>query len=392
MRRLPALLAPFLLVAAGPPQAPDAGAAALAPDAEERWVPFELTPGNQVRFAMILDGRPVTAVLDTGVSFSVLSSRYARDHGMPVRPAGSATAIGGAVPIGWVAVGQASIGGLTRRGGGMVVADLPAAATGGGGDADLLVGRDLVGAAALDLDYPNHRLRLIASGRLPFAGATAPLWLLPGRQVYATRVRVGGREVGPVIVDTGDGAALTLAQPSWSAAGLDALPATTGVAFGVAGPIVIGLAVAPEIDMGEVTAPDVEVRSEAAGGFSETIGVAGRIGSGLLGRYRVLLDPGAERMVLAPGPDVDRPPVRSTSGLLLRLQSDRLAVLHVMHGGPAEAAGWRAGEAICAVDGAPVTAAAAAAVTGWTVGTPGRAVRLSLCGGPERVLTLRRFY
>ena len=40
-------------------------------------------------------------------------------------------------------------------------------------------------------------------------------------------------------------------------------------------------------------------------------------GSGFLQDYRVLLDPGAGRMVLAPGPGAGRLPLRSTSGLLL---------------------------------------------------------------------------
>ena len=60
------------MIAAAPPQTeptPTPGYSLLAADAEQRWVPFTLTAGNQIRFAMTLDGQPVTAVLDTGVSY-----------------------------------------------------------------------------------------------------------------------------------------------------------------------------------------------------------------------------------------------------------------------------------------------------------------------------------
>ena len=79
------------------------------------------------------------------------------------------------------------------------------------------------------------------------------------------------------------------------------------------------LAILPAVTLGQQAIRNVEVRVEPTGGFSETIGVAGRIGSGLLQRYRVLLDPTAGRMVLSPYADADAPPLRSTSGLLVGL-------------------------------------------------------------------------
>jgi predicted metalloprotease with PDZ domain len=114
--------------------------------------------------------------------------------------------------------------------------------------------------------------------------------------------------------------------------------------------------------------------------------VAGRIGSGFLRRYRVLLDPSAGQMLLSPGPEADAPPVRSTSGLLVERQADALVVLHVMKGGPADSAGWRAGERICSVDGVTPPGG------DWPAGTPGRTVALGLCGGETRALTLAAFY
>lgn len=375
------------------PRADWAGRSALADDAERRWIPFDLTPGNQIRFTMSVDGRPVTAILDTGVSYSVLAQRYADAHGLAVRAEGRATVIGGTVAIGRVATRTVAIGAVTRRGGSLAVADLPAAATGSALAVDLLVGRDLTAPYALEIDYRARRFRLLRSGSAPFSGATAPLSIAPDRMIYVSALTVGGRTLAPMVVDTGDGSAVTLGTPAWQAVRPAAGTVTTTVSFGLAGPVVNDLAIVPELRLGAAIARDVEVRVEPVGGFSDTIGVAGRIGSGFLQRYRVLLDPAAGHMLLAATPGGDAPAVRSTSGLLLALAGDRLRVLHVMRGGPAAADGWRGGDTICAVDGTRIGPGyAGSALAGWSAGTPGRTVALDRCDGTRRTLTLRRFY
>ena len=398
MRRalLLSLSPPLLFVIATPaaaaPVTTDAPVATLAADAEDRWVAFDLTPGNQIRFAMSLDDRPATAILDTGVSYSVVARHFATAGGMTVRQEGRADVVGGTVEVGLVATRSISLGGLTRSGGTLAVADLPAAATGSSSAVDVLVGRDLTAGYALDIDYAARRFRLLRSGRMPFLGVAAPLSILPTRQIYVTSITLNGARLHPMIVDTGDGSAVTVNAAGWARTGLPAPPTST-VSFGLAGPVVADLSIVPALSVGELAARNVEVRVEPAGGFSDTVGAAGRIGSGFLQRYRVLLDPGAGHMILAPGADADRPPLRSTSGLLVGLAGDRLRILHVMRNSPAAAAGWRDGDTICAVDGQAVTAAyVTSPLASWSTGRPGRVVRLTPCGGGPRPLTLRRFY
>ena len=71
------LPAPLAASMAPEPLAPMPDRMVLALDAEAQWVPFELTPGNQIRFRMTIDGRAATAILDTGFSQSVISRRWA---------------------------------------------------------------------------------------------------------------------------------------------------------------------------------------------------------------------------------------------------------------------------------------------------------------------------
>ena len=102
---------------------------------------------------------------------------------------------------------------------------------------------------------------------------------------------------------------------------------------------------------------------------------------------------------IVPYHQVERPPDMRIDELPLRRvlvevaqEGTRLKVLHVMRNSPAAESGWRAGVQICAIDGIGVADADSSVIQGWSVGAPGRQVRLTLCGGSERSLTLARFY
>ncbi len=84
---------------------------------------------------------------------------------------------------------------------------------------------------------------------------------------------------------------------------------------------------------------------------------------------------------------------KSRSGLRSLLSGDRLVVTHVSNGSPAEAAGWRVGEEIVAVNG-------------WRTGSPeftdelsywdfwpaGTVVQLTMADGTERELSLADYH
>lgn len=366
----------------------------LTADTETRWVAFDLTPGNQIRFAMQVDGKQATAILDTGVSFSVASRTFARAAALPHADApGRAAAIGGAVPLRWATVDTLALGGLERKGGRLAVVDLAPVSTSSAESVDILLGSDVLSCCALDIDYDARRFRLLPSGRMPFAGESVPLRIGPTTQVFISEISVAGRRITPLIVDTGDGSAVTLSQSAWARSGATPARTTTAIAFGLGGAIETDVAILPQIGFGRRSEANVEVRVEAAGGFSDQTGTAGRIGSGLLQRFRVLLDPRAGHMVVSAGQGAGRMPVRSTSGLLIGHDRGRLRVLHVMRGGPAAAAGWKDGELICTVDGSSVPPDAQGSVdTRWSAGVPGRTVAFGMCDGGRRTLTLRHFY
>lgn len=361
----------------------------LAPDAEARWVPFELTAYNQIRFTMQAGGRTASAILDTGISHTVVTRPLADALALKPQARGRASAIGGSVAIRWADGPPLVLGGLSRSGGRVAVADMPAFQ---GQGADLYIGADLLGCCALEIDYAARRFRILPSGRMPFTGDSAPLSRMRGSGAFVTEIRLGDRTLRPMLVDTGDGSWLTMTREAWSAVRPPAARVTTTLGYGAGGPLVSEATILPSVSLGGRATGEVEARIEPANGFSAGAGMAGRIGTGLLMRYHVLLDPGAGRMVLRPLPGPPSPPIRSTSGLLLDYSKGSLEILHVMRGSPAEAAGWRAGERICAADGVAARDGVADGKVDWTIGAPGRIVRLTGCDGRERPIILRQFY
>lgn len=379
-------LLPLALAASSvsaPGEAPRDGIT-LAPDSEARWIAFDLTPSNQIRFEAVLNGRPVRAILDTGLTNTLATRDFATRVRLAIGRSQRALAIGGGVEVAWAPGGTLVMGGLTRRGGRIAVPDAPGQDRFG---ADLLIGSDVLSCCALDIDYTARRFRILPTGRMPFTGPTAPLALQRGSEVPVTEIRLGGARLRPMIVDTGDGAAITLSRAAWISANYRSATLTTTLGWGIGGALVSEAAVIQGFALGGGTLSETEVRIEGEGGYSASAGAAGRIGTGLLLRYRVLLDPRAGRMVLQPA--LSPPPVlRSTSGLLLGTEGTHLRVLHVMRGSPAADADWREGDTICTADGAPV----AGRPIEWSAGVAGRVVMLGMCDGTARTLTLRKFY
>lgn len=364
-------------------------ATTLAPDTEARWIDFQLTAYNQIRFPIEVNGHVSWAILDTGLSDTIVTSRFARTAGLKPARRQRALAIGGGVEVGWADADSIRFGGLTRSHGRVGVAD-PAGGIRFG--ADVLVGADVLSCCALDLDHDAHRFRILPSGRMPFTGSTAPLRRRTPNGVYQSEITIAGKLLKPIIVDTGDGGALTLSRSAWASTGYRDARITTTLGWGMGGPVVTDTLIVPSFAFADLPPRAAEVRIEGEGGFTASVGAAGRLGTGMLQRYRVLLDPRAGRMILQPGKTVAMPFPRSTSGLLVEFTGTALRIVHVMRGSPAAAGGWKAGEVICSADGVPVPEDVKDGTIEWTIGTPGRVVRLGLCDGTERSLTLADFY
>jgi hypothetical protein len=227
-----------------------------------------------------------------------------------------------------------------------------------GSPADAVIGRDLIEAGPLTLDYPQRTLTLYRSGvpsPTPLAGAT----------ILALRVL----DDRPAVAASLDGQA-----PSWFAL-------ATGAGFGVR--LEPGSDIASRLarerwipyteetpNAGTMTGRLVRARSMSLGGLlfyqplvalvgaqeSPASGLAGALGSGLLSRLIVTLNEAQGSATFVAPPGATRPQLFDPSGLVLAMRRDAIVVERVLPGSGAAEAHLRPGDDILSINGlAPAT-------------------------------------
>jgi membrane-associated protease RseP (regulator of RpoE activity) len=134
-----------------------------------------------------------------------------------------------------------------------------------------------------------------------------------------------------------------------------------------------------------------EFHSSGAGSF-RTLRLAGLVGAGVRGRFRVIFDRPHAAMYLLPPTDGARPTFpKDRAGLQTYFRGRYLEILFVAPGSPGEAGGWKAGDQIVAIDGAPI-APSHPTLPAWQSRPPGTKVLLKDGRGAIRPLTLRDYY
>lgn len=379
-----------------PLAAPTAAAAqpvhAAAP-VDQGWIAFTPARGGAILFDMRLNGEPMRALLDTGATRSVLSSASAQRLGLALHPGRRVAATGGPISLSAAGGIRLQVGAFVATDMEISVADLAALRTSLGAPFDVIIGMDVLGGRALDIDYPAGRFRLAPSGsELP--GATAfPLRFDASHIVHWIEAPLAGSAPMRLHIDTGDDRYLEMTAAAASRLDRRGLRSTTFASRGLAGLVVEELITLPRLTLGPFPLSDVPITIEGPGGFAASRHVDGMIGISLLSRFRTLIDFPAGRVLLLADPRPAPSPPRSTAGLQFDRHESTLEVIHVMANSPASAAGWRAGDCIRAVDGVAVASVDRDPRTaGWSRSTPGRSVTLTMCDGTARSLTLARFY
>jgi predicted aspartyl protease len=386
-----ALLAMAVAAPAGasPRPAPAEGAAV-----EQGWIAFTPAPGGTILFDMSLNGQPVRALLDTGATRSIVSTALAQRLGLPLQASHIVSATGGPVSL-------AAAGGIRLQVGPVVatdmvinVADLAALVASLGAQFDVVLGMDVLGRRALDIDFAAHRFLLAASG-LDLPGATPfPLrFSTPNRIVHWIEAPLTNSAPMRLHIDTGSDGYLELTPAAAARLDRQGVRSTTLASRGLAGLAIEELITLPRLTLGPLPLSDVPITIEAPGGFIASRRVDGLIGMPMLSGFHSVIDFPAGRVLLLANPSSMPPAPRSTAGLQFDYHDATLEVIHVMANSPAAAAGWRPGDCIRAVDGVAVADVRRDRRTaGWSRGAPGRIVTLTMCDGSTRSLTLARFY
>jgi hypothetical protein len=335
------------------PAEPPAGVS-IDGGAQTASVPFRLL-NNHIYVEARVNGRgPYTFIVDTG-GHTILSPRVVAEAGLdaqgntPSAGAGEKTTTSGYARVREIAVGPVRMHEQTA-----ITMDIYDAAV-EGIRVDGMVGFELLRRLALRIDYGTGTLTFSRFAAFDARAAGTPIAFKFYDHVPQVEGKVG--DIPALLdIDTGSRSEADLTSPFVAMHRLrerfpGAVSAMTG--WGVGGPSMSDVVRLPSLSIGPVVIDKpVAGLSKAKGGSFSDANFHANIGSGLLKRFVTSFDYSRQRMYLEP--IVPPPPDAGSfdrSGMWLNAADDAFVVAHVSPGGPAEAAGVRAGDRIATLDG-----------------------------------------
>lgn len=328
---------------------PAAAGGAFAEGATSTTLPFRLL-NNHTYVQAVVDGRPLTLLLDTG-GVNLLTPKVAAALGL------EASAEGGAA-LSEVRARNLELGAFALSEPLFYVADLGRLPEIEGVAFDGLIGHEVFKDLVVTIDYAARRITLTkpAAFVAPAEAARLPFEL-------ADRMPLIDGEVdgmkGRFTLDTGARSSVTLSAPFVMEHGLllrypRRHETTTG--WGLGGPTRAYATRAGWLKLGplEVKAPVLELSSAVATAGSDRY-IAGSVGGGALRRFTVSIDFVGRALYLQPNADIGAPDLFDRSGMWINLDGEELIVDDLLSNGPAARAQVQKHDRIVNVDGVPAT-------------------------------------
>jgi len=336
-------------------------------------------------------GRPVSVSIDTGVPVSLIDSTLVGTSTQSKKEIVSS--YGGDVEINRVPVVEMQIAGKyfkLRNAGATYLANLKVSDL----RIDVIIGRDILNDCSISLNADQNTLMIGDSPQRAPGSVKAPITFYGPMKKPAVAVRLPNTPQFLAEIDTGSQNSFLSDSNSLLALGWRPKAETTVVTLGLGGPVVEGLSFTPNLIVGGLSVPDVEVRTQLVALTPERPAVhIAVIGMALLDRFNTVIDLANGVLWLAPRSTAAPREQRSTSGVIALGQGDRLRILHIMRGSPAEEAGLTEQDQICRVDGEAIPADYENwPMRTWSRDKPGRVVHLALCDGRQIHLALKEFY
>ena len=367
-----------------------AGASATA------WLPVELLFERYIMLRGRVGGVETDILLDSGAGMTVLDEAFAKKLGLESSGALPAQGVGGTTTAGLVQgvtleLGDLKLGPMTA-----VTLDLSQIAGRMGRDLPVILGKEVFHALVVDMDYPNARIRFLDPENYAYDGQGHRLEVMPADDGHKlVKLAVEGLPEASYMLDTGQGGALTMFRKYTDDNRLlEARRQTEVLGGGVGGMIKAKMARLRTVDIAGYRLTDVPAafQRQDVGGAFDTARLAGNLGAGILNRFRVTFDYSRDCLWLEPGAAFGQPLPQDRLGLNPHPEGGALVVDHVCPGSPAEAAGWKAGDRITALDGQPVGADWWKVLARWSRLPSGTKVRLTGADGGEREVELADYY
>ncbi|MCW3836539.1 PDZ domain-containing protein [Sphingomonas canadensis] len=374
----------------GPATAQDAPAD-FDPALIDRWFPLAHPDSWALLVEVRINGRAALALIDSATPTTIIDAGFVRDQRLPVRT------LYAAEKEGEESIEGATLRTLTFGAARIFSADIPMTDLSGaikavGYPVALVIGTDMLRNLALEFDFDGKRMRVQPSGTPPPEGIELPLAIDSNTGIPLVTVDLAATRIGGIVVASSGGEGLTISSAIWRQLPLDGAR-VTDVRVGDGEDMIRPFTRVPAL-LGPIDLGRLEVLANDSQSVIANLGANGVLATGTLRpRYNLFLDPGGGVMVLGPRSKPEEVRQPGKIGIQGDTSDDGFKIVHVMRNSPGEAAGLRAGDAVCIVNGERVRAS-------W-VGTPkddwgkapdGTKVSLGLCDGRSVVVTLSEFY
>jgi hypothetical protein len=360
------------------------------------WIDFEFYDGNQIFIPAEVNGRAVKLLLDSGAGISLVDSAFARQIG--VRGTGKLpiSGVGGQATMQIASQLQIQLVGLTFRRIRAGVMDLSQISEQAGHAMPFVLGKEVFNEVIIDIDFAHHRIAFRDPATFSAPPGAARLALGRHQDRRSIPVSVEGREPVSFDFDLGNNGGLIVYSAYRDAAHLlDGRPQSLGLSAGVGGLIKSKVATLKSISVAGIELAAVPTEfPDAADNAVNSDRTAGNVGLPVFSRFRLLTDYPHDALWLIPNGEHLRDPfVKDRSGLAAMPVKDRLKVLMVAPGSPAERLGLKEGAEILAVNGKQIDAGYSGSnLSQWAHQAPGTKVELTLADGSIQQLTLQDYY
>jgi hypothetical protein len=352
---------------------------------------FHLVNGVRIYIPSTINGQPVEVLLDSGADGSVLDRGFSERIGLKTVGSSVVTGTGGETESGWVNDLEVRIGNMDVAVKRAAVIDFSDVAKRLAIPLPMVLGHDVFNQTVVEIDAERQTIAFHdpATFHAPAGARKVPLEPLSGLRVVP--VSVEGRPEAPMIFDIGNGGYMSLTPAYWQENRLlEGRRTSTRMAGAVGGEREHKVGTLRRIRFAGTNFRDVPVEFTSPEVATDSDREGGNVGMPLLGRFRMFIDFSRSTLWLVPiASRIDQPFPRDRAGLRTVQEGDRLQVRHVAAGSPAEAAGWKAGDSIVAIDGKAVTAGGDA---DWARGPAGSEVVLTMADGSIRRLHLADYF
>jgi gag-polyprotein putative aspartyl protease len=360
------------------------------------WIDFEYFGDSQIFVPASVNGHRVSLLLDSGAGITVIDSGYAAQ--LKLKPTGTlgVTGMVGQSTMQLTSDVHIKIGSLSLAHITAGIMDLSGVASQEAHPMPLVLGKEAFNQLIIDIDFQHRKIAFYDPGGYSGPHGATRVALGHHGDVRTIPVSLEGAPAVPFDFDLGNAGTL-IVYPYYRDRThlLDGRPQTLDMMGGVGGMVDEKLATLKSIGIAGTQMIDVPAAFPDAGDNAvNSDQTAGNVGLYVLSRFRLVTDYPHGALWLTPDPKaVAEAFARNRAGLDFTPAPDRLAVMLVRPGSPAERSGWKKGTEVIAIDGHKIdTTFSGSALSRWAEQPAGTVVALTLADGSTRQLILEDYY